>query len=70
MTDKPAVVSQCGACFGTRIDVIEESFAVDDQAFERFADLFRQGRSPQLCQVGGDTYRVCHLAPRAAARTD
>lgn len=68
MTDKP-VVSECGACFGTRINVIEEAFTVDIDAFKRFSQLFRDGKAPQLCQKRCGTYYVCHLAAQAHENT-
>lgn len=69
MTDKP-IVSNCGACFGTRINVVEEAYIVDIDAFGRFSQLLREGRSPQLCQKSCGTYFVCHLDPEAGRKKD
>lgn len=60
MPDKP-LLSNCGACFGTRIRIVEEAFAEDIAAFERFTTLLREGQAPQLCQKSCGTYFVCHL---------
>lgn len=61
MPDK-SIISQCGACFGTRVNVIEEAIAADIGAFSRYGQLFLAGKSPQLCQKSCGTYFVCHLA--------
>lgn len=64
MPEKPTV-SQCGACFGTRIGVVEEAIPVDMSAFSRYGELFLAGKSPQICRKGCGTYFVCHLLPAA-----
>lgn len=52
----------CGACFNAGSAIVEEAFSDSLVAFARYAELCRQGDSPALCQEGGGTYYVCHIA--------
>lgn len=62
--------SPCGACFSAGAKVVEEAFADNLAAFVRYAILSRQGKAPALCQEGGGTYYVCHLATAEEGRHD